>query len=327
MSDRYQQLINTPDRADRLQAGRAARSRSTLERYEPGRPVIDGPVLLGRRPAGPRSPPRSPACSPRSAPRCTRRWTTSCAAAAADGRARRRGVQPRGRAGRADVQGARVRRHRDRLERRRCTRRGRSFTRRSGASRRSGRVIVLGTPAGAGRRRPSRRPPSARSRGSRARSARRCAAARPPSSSTSPRGPRTRSSRRCGSCSRPRRRTSPARWSGSAPPVAEVARRSTGSGRSAGRVALVTGASRGIGAAIAEVLARDGAHVVGLDVPAQAAELEAVTGRLGGSSLTLDITDADAPAADRRAPASSTTAASTSSSTTPASPATRRSGG
>ncbi len=64
----------------------------------------------------------------------------------------------------------------------------------------------------------------------------------------------------------------------------------------AGKIALVTGAFGGIGASIASVLARDGAHVVGVDVPAQASDLEAVVGELGGSSLTVDVTAPDAPA-------------------------------
>ncbi|HEV7774433.1 MAG TPA: 3-oxoacyl-ACP reductase [Conexibacter sp.] len=65
----------------------------------------------------------------------------------------------------------------------------------------------------------------------------------------------------------------------------------------AGKVALVTGASRGIGAAIASTLARDGAHVVGLDIPALEEDLKAVAAGIGSSALALDITDPDAPRA------------------------------
>lgn len=64
----------------------------------------------------------------------------------------------------------------------------------------------------------------------------------------------------------------------------------------AGKKALVTGASRGIGAAIAETLARDGAEVVLLDVPPAKQALDALAARLGGRGLALDICAADAAA-------------------------------
>ncbi|MGI9133822.1 MAG: 3-oxoacyl-ACP reductase [Rhodoferax sp.] len=64
-----------------------------------------------------------------------------------------------------------------------------------------------------------------------------------------------------------------------------------------GRKVLVTGASRGIGAAIAEVMARDGASLICLDVPQAQAALQAVAQRLGARALELDIGAPDAPAA------------------------------
>jgi 3-oxoacyl-[acyl-carrier protein] reductase len=63
-----------------------------------------------------------------------------------------------------------------------------------------------------------------------------------------------------------------------------------------GRTLLVTGAARGIGEAIAEVLVRDGARLVCLDVPQTESALGAVCARLGAQPMLLDIAGPDAPA-------------------------------
>jgi 3-oxoacyl-[acyl-carrier protein] reductase len=64
----------------------------------------------------------------------------------------------------------------------------------------------------------------------------------------------------------------------------------------AGKVAVVTGAARGIGADIARTLARDGATLVCVDVPAAGGALAAVANEVGGTALQLDVTAAGAGA-------------------------------
>lgn len=62
----------------------------------------------------------------------------------------------------------------------------------------------------------------------------------------------------------------------------------------ADRIVVVTGAARGIGADIARTMARDGARVVVIDIPAAGESLAKVANSIGGSALQLDITAPDA---------------------------------
>jgi 3-oxoacyl-[acyl-carrier protein] reductase len=64
-----------------------------------------------------------------------------------------------------------------------------------------------------------------------------------------------------------------------------------------GKVALVTGAARGIGAATCELLAAEGAHVVCLDRPQDDALASQVARKVGGTVLLADVSDPGAPAA------------------------------
>lgn len=62
----------------------------------------------------------------------------------------------------------------------------------------------------------------------------------------------------------------------------------------ADKVIVVTGAARGIGEAISETLARDGATVIGVDMPAAGEALTTVMNRIGGIAVQLDITNENA---------------------------------
>ena len=280
-------------------------------------------MLVGGAPGGRLAAPLA-RCSPTSAPTSPRR----CARPARGrrrGRPRRRAVDAEG-VGRPPLRARSCSTRPASRSRRSSTSCTRSSTRRSAASRRAGASIVLGTPPEAATK-PAERDRAARAGGLHARDRQ----------GDRPRRDRPARLRRAGR----RGRRSPATLrfllsprsafvsgqvvrigaGGAAPAPA-----STGTSRSPARSRSSPAPRAASARRSPSTLARDGAHVVGLDVPALEDDLKAVAAGIGGSALALDITDAGRAGRDRRAPEASSTEASTSSSTTPASRATARSG-
>ena len=73
-----------------------------------------------------------------------------------------------------------------------------------------------------------------------------------------------------------------------------------GAGRLAGRIALVTGASRGIGRAVALALAREGAHIIAVArTTSQLEDLDDHIRAIGGSATLVPLDLKDGAAVDR----------------------------
>jgi 3-oxoacyl-[acyl-carrier protein] reductase len=266
MSDRYSQLVNAPGLstvAKQLGLPRPA----ALERFEPGAPVIRGPVLSGAAPDG--------------------RLGKEIAALLDQIKAERAGAEGPAKALVFDATGIADSTELVELQR--------FFYPAVGRLQRCGRVVVLGTPpaaAGSPRAQAAQRAlegftrslgKEIGGRGSTAQLVYVAADAGDQLASTLRFLLSPRSAYVSGQVVRV--------GSGvSATPELDWAR------PLAGKSALVTGASRGIGAAIAATLGRDGARVVGLDVPHAEADLRAVTEAVAGEALALDITADDAPA-------------------------------
>ena len=142
-------------------------------------------------------------------------------------------------------------------------------------------------PAGAGRTGPLHRQGAART-------------GRRRTSSTCPRAPKGRSPARCASSCPAGRPTSTARWSPCRPPSFPARGRREAAGRQGRRRHRGRPRHRRLDR---PVMARDGAHVVAVDIPAAGDKLAEVANEIGGTALQLDITAADAAAAADRAPA------------------------